>query len=116
MQLSRTLARDGKSLRPSTKASYLTQIRLDRCGAHVWSARKYRRRAQLGLSLRVDSRFSFYRLLSAATGLHGRGGSVYEMDSCPLHRPLRGPWQRTIKDSLSLGWKLRLKRRSLEPS
>ena len=60
--------------------------RLDCRRADVWPAGKYRRRAQLGLSLHMDSRRVVHALCADAAGLHGRSAGIHALDGKTLPR------------------------------
>ena len=66
----------GPSLGPDAQAAVVRADRRDRRGADVQPARSDRRRAQLGLSLHLDSRRRVHALRPAAHRLHRRSGPL----------------------------------------
>ena len=75
--LPRPVAGDGAPLRAHAEAAHLRADRRDRGRADDQPARADRRRAQLGLPLRVGPRRRLLRLRAAAAGLHRGGRGVH---------------------------------------
>ena len=71
-----TLARDGPAVGDHAEALHLRAHRRDGRGAHLQPARDDRRRAQLGLPLRLAARLRLHGLRLPAPGLQRRGARV----------------------------------------
>src|SRR5438093_11335941 len=84
------LARNGEPIRVDAEAAHVAAARLDRRLAHVRPARDNRGRAQLGLSVYMDSRFVLHALRTDAPGLYTRGRGVHALDDGSLRRARAG--------------------------
>src|SRR4051794_22045418 len=81
----RTLARDGDALGTGAKAAHLRAHWRDCCRAHLWLTRGAWRRAELGLSLHVDSRCRVHHLRILAVELLRRSHTLHGVAARP-HR------------------------------
>ena len=77
LPLPRPVAGDGAPLRAHAEAAHLRADRRDRGRADDQPARADRRRAQLGLPLRLDPRRRVLRVRAAQAGLHRGGRGVH---------------------------------------
>src|SRR6516164_6458306 len=80
----RPLARNGAPFRPRPKAADLRANRRDCRGAHVQPARGHRRRAQLGLPLRLDPGCGIHGLRLPASRLVRRSRTVHALSGFSL--------------------------------
>src|SRR5712691_6891728 len=94
--------------RPDVERTHLQPHRRAACRAHDLAAGDDRRRAQLGLSLHVDSRWHLHALGSLHAGLRPRGERLLL-----LHRR-RGERQEGLADHVGIGGEPELTEKTLD--